>query len=413
MAKKKSALNRLSAPFNIDRGVYAMAMDGDSADVELYGDIVEQQPIDFWTGRPIEGKYIILDDFLADFEWISKAKNITFHINSYGGDCMVGMVIHNKIRELSREGKNVSCIVDGVAMSAASVIMSACDTVKVNAASLVMIHKCWSFFFGGYNADELRETADSMDAYDKALASAYVRKSGMSQTQILHMMADTTYMTGKEAVEKGFADEVLEDEPVQIAASADGRSLFVGGKEMHLAPGMFAPDFIPTVTPDSEKEDAASDETIVEEPIIVGSTEGGQLMTLEELRAQYPELIAQAEAEATAAGNAEAINSAVQAERTRMHDIDEIACLYDAALVNEAKYGETACSAAELAHRAALAAAKSGQKFLANMEEDGKESGAEEVGAAPAPEEEDKKPETEEEKLAAARAQVKATLGKN
>ena len=156
-----------------------MRMDGDSADVELYGDIVEQQPTDWW-GDPIEGKYVILDDFLADFDGIARAKNITFHINSYGGDCMVGMVIHNKIRELSRAGKNVSCVVDGVAMSAASVIMSACDTVRVNAASLVMIHKCWSFMFGGYNADDLRETAESMDAYDKALASAYVRKSGLS-----------------------------------------------------------------------------------------------------------------------------------------------------------------------------------------------------------------------------------------
>lgn len=413
MPRNKNLLNRLSAPLNINRGVYAMAMDGDNAEIELYGDIVEQQPTDWW-GDPIEGNFIILEDFLKDFESISKAKNITFRINSYGGDCMVGMVIHNKIRELSRAGKNITAIVDGVAMSAASVIMSACDTVRVNPASLVMIHKCWGFMFGGYNADELRDIAEHQDAYDRALATAYIRKTNLSQTQILHMMSETVYMTGKEAVEKGFADELIEDEaPVQIAASADGRSLFVGGKEMHLAPGMFAPDFIPTVTPDSEKEDAASDETIVEEPIIVGSTEGGQLMTLEELRAQYPELIAQAEAEATAAGNAEAINSAVQAERTRMHDIDEIACLYDAALVNEAKYGETACSAAELAHRAALAAAKSGQKFLANMEEDDEESGAEEVGAAPAPEEEDKKPETEEEKLAAARAQVKATLGKN
>lgn len=411
MPKNKNGLNRLSAPYSIDRGVYAMQMAGDSADVELYGDIVEQQPRD-WFGNLIEGKYVILDDFLADFEWISKAKNITFHINSYGGDCMVGMVIHNKIRELCREGKNVSCIVDGVAMSAASVIMSACDTVKVNAASLVMIHKCWGFMFGGYNSDELKEMAESMDAYDKALASAYVRKSGMSQTQILHMMSETTYMTGKEAVEKGFADEVLEDEPVQIAASADGRSLFIGGREMHLTPGMFAPDFIPTVTAESEKEDAETDGTISEEPSNVGSLEGGHDMTLAELREQYPELIAQAEAEATA-GNAEAIESAVQAERARMADIDEIAVLYDAELVHEAKYGETACSAAELAHRAAVAAAKSGRTFLANMEEDAEGSGAADVEAAPAPAEEDKEPQTEEEKLDKARAQVKAALGKN
>ena len=66
----------------------------------------------------------------------------------------------------------------------------------------------------------------------------------------MHMMSDTTYMTGRVAVEKGFADELIEDaEPVAIAASADGRILYVHGRTIHFAPGMFAPDTIPTVTP--------------------------------------------------------------------------------------------------------------------------------------------------------------------
>lgn len=45
----------------------------------------------------------------------------------------------------------------------------------------------------------------------------------LSATVISHMMADTTYMTGREAIDKGFADELIEDaEPTSIAASADG-----------------------------------------------------------------------------------------------------------------------------------------------------------------------------------------------
>jgi len=60
-------------------------------------------------------------------------------------------------------------------------------------------------------------------------------------------MAETTYMTGREAVEKGFADRLIEDaEPLQIAASADRRTLFVGSRTLHLAPGMTAPDGLET-----------------------------------------------------------------------------------------------------------------------------------------------------------------------
>lgn len=80
--------------------------------------------------------------------------------------------------------------------------MCACDTVKVNPSSLVMIHKCWSFIWGAYNAEDLRKAADVNDAWDKSQVSIYRRKTGLSETVLLHMMADTTYMTGKEAVEK-------------------------------------------------------------------------------------------------------------------------------------------------------------------------------------------------------------------
>ena len=64
-------------------------------------------------------------------------------------------------------------------------------------------------------------------------------------------------------------------------------------------------------------------------------------MTLEELRAKYPDEIAQAEAAARAAvDHTEAVNAAVQAERERMQEIDEVASLLDPADVREAKYGE-------------------------------------------------------------------------
>ena len=72
-------------------------------------------------------------------------------------------------------------------------------------------------------------------------------------------------------------------------------------------------------------------------------------MTLEELRAKYPDEIAQAEAAARAAvDHTEAVNAAVQAERERMQEIDEVASLLDPADVREAKYGEKPCTAADL-----------------------------------------------------------------
>ena len=52
---------------SIQRPCYAMAStDGQSADITMYGQIVDTQPTDWWTGEPIPGQYIIESEFLSD-----------------------------------------------------------------------------------------------------------------------------------------------------------------------------------------------------------------------------------------------------------------------------------------------------------------------------------------------------------
>lgn len=379
---------------SIQKKVYSMATtDGVCAELTMYGDIYEEQPTNWW-GEPVEGQFILLSEFLEDLKQISGCRDITIRMNSYGGDAGASNTIHNRLRELSRNGTKLTCIVDGVAMSGGSLIMCACDTVLVNPSSLIMIHKCWTFLWGGYNADELRDQAAQQDAWDKMQVEVYKRKCNLSDTVIMHMMSDTTYMTGREAVEKGFADEIIEDaEPVSIAASADGRSLFVHGRQFHLAPGMFAPDNIPTV----KSEATAPVDENTPKPAQTGN-EGGKTMAknLEELRAENPELAEALIAEAKAAVSAsagggtpapkadeDAVSAAIQAEQKRIQEIDALAGLYDAETVQAAKYGENACTAQEMAYRAAQKAAQQGKKFLEDMTADARASGADGVGAVP------------------------------
>jgi len=421
--------NGKASGWEINRNFYSMAStNGVDAEITMYGEIVEEVPRDWW-GDPIDGDFITQSDFLADLERVSGCKTVTIRMNSLGGDAGVSLLIHNRLRELSASGTHTVCIVDGVAMSGGSLIMCACDEVRVNPASLVMIHKCWSILWGGYNADELRQAADHQDVVDRAQAAVYTRKTGLSETQILHMMGDTTYMTGKEAVEKHFADSLIEDaKPLEIAASADGRRLFVEGREFHLCPGMFAPDTVPTreekpeagdggegasasaaaAEPVTHNDPAATAETSaapldtpISQPGAPGANEGGvAVMTLEELRAQYPELVAEAERNAAL--------QATQNERQRLAEIDAIAgTIGNAEMVREARYGESACDARELAYRAARASAERGSQFLGAMNTDVNASGAAAVAAAVSPDE--NKAPKDKEKTAAL---IKETLGK-
>lgn len=357
--------------FNIHKSCYAMAsVDGLSAEITMYGDIVEQVPVDWWTGEPMEGQFITEKEFLEDLEQVKGCRKVTLRIHSFGGDAAVSNLIHNRLRELSAGGTKLTCIVDGVAMSGGSLIMCACDTVKVNPSSLIMIHRCMSFLFGAYNADELQKEIETNNAYDKMQASIYQRKTGLPEEEILRMMAETTYMTGKEALEKGFADALTEDsEPITIAASADRRMIYVNGRKCAMGTGVLAPATIPTVTPDT----AGS--------VTNTTTKGGSNMatTIDELRKEYPELTAQLESDAKTAAS----NDAVQAEQQRLREIDAVSALFDEKLVQEAKYGEKACTAQELSYRAAMAAANQGRDFLKAMADDAKQSNSASVQSAP------------------------------
>lgn len=105
-----------------------------------------------------------------------------------------------------------------------------------------------------------------------------------------------------------------------------------------------------------------------------------QITNLEELRAAFPELLAQVETSARNEGHAAGVNE----ERARLQGIEAIqGAIADSALVNGAKYGDKPLTAAELALQAMQAQAAIGATVLSNMQEDAETSGAEDVTANP------------------------------
>ena len=62
---------------------YTMAMvDGENAEITMYGEIVEVRPVDWWTGEPEPGAFIIQSEFLQDLETVAGAKVLTIRMSS-------------------------------------------------------------------------------------------------------------------------------------------------------------------------------------------------------------------------------------------------------------------------------------------------------------------------------------------
>ena len=173
------------------------------AEVLIYGNIGDR-----WNEDGVVASELVRD--LSALQ----ADAINLRINSYGGSVPDGLAIYNALR---RHKATVNVFVDGVAISCASYIAMAGDTITMANNAQMMIHGPWTIAAG--NATDMREQADILDRYAKAMASAYADKSGKSYEDALALLTDGKdhWFLAEEAVAEGFADQVGEEE--SIAAS--------------------------------------------------------------------------------------------------------------------------------------------------------------------------------------------------
>ncbi len=361
-----------------DMKPYNIIDNDDEAEVNMYGEIVSEIPTDWWGDR-IEGMYIILADFLNDMEQLKSKAKVTFHINSPGGEVFAGVSIYNRIREFKGV---VSTVVDGLAASAASIIAQGGTKGhrKVCNGSLTMIHGASSFMFGHYNVNELKDSIAKLNAIDKSLADIYASCTGLDLEKIKNMMTKTTWMSAQDAIENGFADEIVDmGQPVTMSINKNRDIMIVNGVPMSVKGFMNIPDYIQVY----EEVIARKQPDVIKK----AQTGGGKHMTLEELIKQEPELVDQIRntaIQSTQTDMQQAISVAVNDELNRLKSIDEIAGkIVDKSLIEKAKYGEVKMSAADLALEALKSQKDFGQTFLDNMKEDIQNSGVIKIEPAP------------------------------
>jgi len=220
-------------------------------------------------------------------------------------------------------------------------------------------------------------------------------------------MSEETYMTGEEAVEMGFVDELIQsDSTPEIAACADMSALIVGGRRITLY-GIKCPENIPLV---SLGDALDTSPTLAPSSLGAGANdihinEGGYHMDNNTNGTANSALTAHAE-------GIDPAKKATEDERERLKRIDAIASQFSPDIVNAAKY-ESPCTAEEMAYRAAVQSAQAGKEFLTALNKDYEDSGASSVQPAPAPEDNPKSEEnmTDSEKMAIARAEVRDVLG--
>jgi ATP-dependent Clp endopeptidase proteolytic subunit ClpP len=142
--------------------------------------------------------------FMRDLRGMGELDEINLSIHSPGGDVLDGWAIYNSLKNSKAK---ITARVEGLAASMASVILMAADTVEIPENAYIMIHNPWGLAVG--DAEEMRDTADLLDKLGNGLVNAYASRTGNDEDEIREMMSAETWMDGKEAVERGFADKLI------------------------------------------------------------------------------------------------------------------------------------------------------------------------------------------------------------
>jgi ATP-dependent Clp endopeptidase proteolytic subunit ClpP len=267
----------------------------ESAELLLYGDIGDGWLYDN-SSR----------DFANALQGLRAARNITIRINSPGGEVTAAQAIYSLIKS---HPASVTVVIDGIAASAASLIVMAGDRIVMPSNALLMIHNPMIWAVGDHG--DMIHAADTLEKVKDTMINVYSEKTGKDSGALSEMMDNETWMTAAEAYHEGFIDQVDAGAAVDIRASNDGDALIANGLVVDLKKYRNMPAAVV----------AAANERPMH-----GRGMEGKRVNVDQIKAEHPDVYTQI------------FNAGITAERERIKGIDNICATGYEAVKSKAKY---------------------------------------------------------------------------
>ncbi|EON70408.1 head maturation protease, ClpP-related [Lysinibacillus sphaericus] len=273
-------------------------------------------------------------------------KELQVVINSGGGSVFSASEIYTALK--SFDG-TVNVEIVGVAASAASVIAMAGTNVVMSPTAQMMIHNASNGAHGDYQV--MDDNSEFLKNVNASIINSYTAKTGKSSDELKIMMDKTTWMTAQQAKEHGFIDAIMFEKEVGAVADLGINSV------------------IPQEVIDKVRQQMAKDpavNVVNQANNLINKNKnkdngGNDVMDLQTLQNEHPELFEQVKNMGYEEG--------VEAENSRIKEIEDIAVPGNEALVTDAKY-KNRIPAAQFAINALKAQKEQAQNQLTNMKKD-------------------------------------------
>lgn len=175
---------------------FQLQQSGQSADIYLFGDIVDDA---YWDSETSPYSLVNQLNSLAP-----DVTEIALHIDCYGGSVSAGWGIYNTLRQ--KQGVTVRTYADGFVASAAIYPFLAGKERFANSVSAFYFHPVRSEAYG--YADDLRAEADAIDKLTEIGRQALVDVAGLSQDAARELVDSKTWYSPQQMLDMGIATAV-------------------------------------------------------------------------------------------------------------------------------------------------------------------------------------------------------------
>ena len=146
--------------------------------------------------------------------------DVTVRINSPGGDVNEASTMLTALQERRSSGAAVNVVVDGLAASAASVLLTAASTVRIAALGIVVMHEM-RMTPGAVTGGEMRRLADFLDEMNARFTALYSARMKRSEADVRTLLAEEHSFSATQAVEARLADEVIAVQAQAVTNTTD------------------------------------------------------------------------------------------------------------------------------------------------------------------------------------------------
>lgn len=330
-----------------------LAGDDEKAELLLYGDIAERS---WWDDAATPKK------FAEDLAALGAVKEITVYINSGGGDVFAAQAIGNM---LERNSATVIAHIDGLCASAATIVACHANKVVAAADASYMVHPPSMGVCDYLTAEDMRNCLKALDTIRGNIVALYAKKTGKSEDECGTWMDETNWWTAAQAKENGFVDEVDDEESDTVVENRNGM-LFVNSIGMGL-PFDKAPDFVKSRM-GAKTPGGFSNATNNPGQTGTQEEEAMEIKNKDDLMKAYPDMVNEIRKDAAI--------DAINRERARIKDIQDMTLPGMEQTMQDALYGEHPMDSTAYAKEVAKAAKKQAQDHVKALHDDAKNGGA-------------------------------------